>query len=474
MSLGLSTSNSSRIYQFLFGLGFLALSVNTVKGMMRGNTRNVRMFGALSIVIGIVLALDKYYWILCPLCWLFQIKIPGLPFDSTEIGCLSVAAVHFVRMGLGKEEAVHWNQKLLVSFPLFLWIAMVWAMRPAGLNMLGGSTMGGRFYFRIVVGYLALFALSTVQVGEKEARLLFRGLVAAALLQVFTSVLLPSLLQTGWDFGSENSSTHYVFLCFVPVYWIGFARYSLKDILQNVWRLFAMGIFGGFVLMSGKRSSTASMALIPIYRAFLTRKQWRLTIAVGVIAFMVLALGVAGDGTFYQIPRSTARALALVFPKYRRIYRMEGTRDTFREFMRNEAQRIIHDHPWIGRGGFRMDASETRWVNYRDIHFNGHLLAGAWHSAIYAYPADFGIPAFLFWLLFFGYSLQFLFKLAKRVRDGTYLSACVYYYGFCLLHSAVTAYTTGHSAMSTLGLCFQYGMILALENGLRRDNQELV
>ena len=119
-----------------------------------------------------------------------------------------------------------------------------------------------------------------------------------------------------------------------------------------------------------------------------------------------------------------------------------------------------------------MDHGETVWTNSRNSAFGGHALAGAWHSAVYAYPADFGIPALLFWLLFNIYALVFVTKLAWRVRDGTHQAACVYYYGFLLFHAATFAYTSGHSSMSTMQLCFEYGMALALANGVEDEEKQ--
>lgn len=465
------SGNSVKLYQAIFGLAFLAVCIRTVKGLMYGRMTNAKMTAAISLAVGLVLMLDKYYWIMAPVCWIMKIKIPGLPFDSWELGCLAVAAVHFIRVGLRREHAVRMNGRLLVTLPLLFWICLVWVLRPTGVNMLGSGSIGGRFYIKVACGYLAMFALSTVRLTHRDCKILFYTLLAAATFGVLSSFSLKGLAPLDDDSGVD-AATRYKFLCFLPLYEILFIRYSLREVIHVWWTFLSALILGFFVVYSGKRSATATLVFIPYYRALLTRKQLGTAVVASIVGVFVLFMGVGLDGTFYQVPRSMARGLAIVVPKYKRRYRLEGVQDTFRDHMRMEARAAIRKNPWIGRGGFRMDHGETVWTNSRNSAFGGHALAGAWHSAVYAYPADFGIPALLFWLLFNIYALVFVTKLGWRVRDGTHQAACVYYYGFLLFHAATFAYTSGHASMSTMQLCFEYGMVLALANGVEDEESQ--
>ena len=467
------SGNSVRLYQAIFGLAFLGICIRTIKGLMRGQLTNAKMVAAISLIVGLVLMLDKYYWIIAPVCWVLHIRIPGLPFDSQELGCLAVVAVHFIRVGMRREHAVRLNQHLLVSLPLLLWICFVWMLRPTGINMLGSGAIGGRFYIKIVIAYLAMFSLSTLRLTPRDCKILVYTLLVSAAFTVFVSFFRMGLLVPDASFNEEGGSK-YKFLCFLPLYELLFCRYSLRQVLHS-WRiLFASLICGFFIAYSGKRSATAAIVFIPYYRVLLSRKQLNTTIAVSVIGIFLIFLGVGLDGTFYEIPRSMARGLSMVFPKYRRMYHLQGARDKFREELRAGAKDVIRNHPWIGKGGYRMEHGEIVWIKSTGVSYAGHTLAGSWHSAFYAYPADFGIPALVFWLLFNIYALVYVLKLGRKVRDGTHQAACVYFYGFLLIHAATFAYTSGHSSLSTLDLCFQYGMVLALANGIEDEEAQLL
>lgn len=460
----------TRIYQVVFGLAFVCIAAFSVKSLALGAVSASKRIGVMAVLIGIVLGLDRRYWILCPAFAALGVAIPGLPFDSMEAGCLALIGVHLVRVALHVAPPIRLHVHFLICIPMFLWMAMIGVTHPVGLNMFGSSTIGGRFYFKVALGFVTLLFLSNFRFREQDAHLLFRVMVIGFVVVAPLRFLRPYMATDMAD-QIPNETTHYRFLFATPIYFLLFSRYSFKEILSSFWKFALTAICGICVLYSGKRSSSATLALLPFFRAFVLREQRRFTIGVAAAAFVALAFVVALDGHGFRLPVSMKRPLAMVFSKYRNKSGFEGIHDTFRENMRHEAMAIIRENPLFGRNGYRMSREETLWTvqGRTGGQYGGHLLAGAWHSAIFSYPADFGIPCFFFWLAFLIYVLVITIKLARASPRGSYHSVCSMYYTLTLLHLATFVYTTGHSSSTTFNMCLNYGMVLALWNGLDPD-----
>ena len=457
--------STTRIYQFIFGLAFLFICYGAVRGMMFGALTNAKQIGFLSLAVGVVLWLDRRYWLVLPLCQILNLNIPGLPFDSVELGCIAITGMHFIRTSLHRDPYVPWNRRIIVAFPLFFWICGIWAVNPVGMNILGSSTMGGRFYIKILLGFFAMISLSCIRLGELECKLLFRVLMAGALLSITLTLIRPSLFSTS-DVDPSQVGTRYYLLAFSGLYHLIWARFSIPKVFSSLRLLAITGLSALAIAASGKRSSTAGIALFPIYRAILTRQHLGLTAVMGVVAFLLLSMVVAMDGHYIQLPESPKRALSLVFPKYRQRGR-EGFHDPFRAMMAERAREVIRENPWVGRKGFRMDSQEMYWVvgMRRGKQYEGHTLAGAWHSAFWAFAADFGIPCLLFYLFFLWNGLKVSFHYSRKIPTDSFQSACCLYYSFLIIHDAVLIYTSGGSSSSSLKLMLQFGMLLAIANG---------
>ena len=87
-----------KIHQIVFGGLFFLIVLMGVRAMMSGGAGNLKMLAALSVSVGVVLALDKYYWVLGPLLFSSGLRMPGLPFDGKELGCILLIGVYFESM----------------------------------------------------------------------------------------------------------------------------------------------------------------------------------------------------------------------------------------------------------------------------------------------------------------------------------------------------------------------------------------
>ena len=471
--------SSTRISQFVFGLLFLFVAYSAVRTMMYGSTRSAKQVAFFAIVFAVVMWLDSLYWIILPLCMTLQVTIPGLPFNSTEFGCLALAGVHLVRTCLHRDPVVPLNRTILSAIPLMAWICLIWILNPAGMNVLSSfgvgemHSMGGRFYLKIVFSFVALCCLSTVRLGEHGCKLLFRVIIIGALLSIALLFFSPEMARTA-DETTERVSRYHL-LAFSGLYSVLWSRYSLKDILSSL-KLALMALTTALATAaSGKRSVTASMALIPIYRALLTRKQRWLTVVVGLVAFILLSFAVSLDGVGgFTIPRSARRSLSMIYPKYRG-KGIEGLHDTFRTEVHAYAKELIRQHPWVGRRGFRMDMDTSVWMFGMGFGgpYAGHAFSGNWHGAFWAYAADFGIPCLLFYLFFVWRSLVFTFRYAKEMPIGTARCTCFLFYGMQLLHTSVIMFTSGHSSLTTEQCMLNFGMLVAITNGIESEKTAL-
>ena len=78
--------NSVKIHQIVFGGLLFFAAILAVRAMVFGASTNVSFLAVGTIAIAIILAVDKYYWIFCPLLTFLPVSIPGRPFNSGELG----------------------------------------------------------------------------------------------------------------------------------------------------------------------------------------------------------------------------------------------------------------------------------------------------------------------------------------------------------------------------------------------------
>jgi hypothetical protein len=464
----------AKILQIGFVVVFLAAVVYGVRGMMFGSRSVIGLVGFCALGAAAVFMLDNKFWLACPALSVLGFQLPGLPFNGSELGCLLVSAVYFVRVAIRRDRPPAFNRDLLVFFPLVLWIFAIFCSKPTGLVIFGSQTIGGRFYFEILIGVIALVALSAQRIDESGARILFYVLLASLTVSLVKGVLIPT--ETAEDavslLGAEPEvHSRYALIGCVYVYTLLFSRYSLSQVMHSASKVVLFCILGMLTIYSGKRRAFGTLALVPLFRTILTKRDRFLTMAMAVLAAFFLCLAAMGDGRYYDLPWSAKRALAVVFPKYKE-RTTGGLQDYFREQMREQARVVIRENPWFGRRGFSMRLDEIQWIKFGGGLTNlyaGHAYSGNWHSTWYAYAADFGLPCVLFFAVFFLYVLRYAWIGSREVVAGTFLPACCLYYSLSLFVSAAFSYTSGHSAKTMLSTCIMYGMLLAIVRGYRES-----
>lgn len=466
-----------KIHQILFGGLFFLLVLAGVKGMMSGGPGSLKQLGAMTVFLGTVLALDRYYWILFVCLSGFAINIPGLPFDGSELGCIVLISVYFIRQAMHKEQPIRLTADLLVAFPVFTWIVFVWMINPTGMAILGSSSIGARFYFKIVLGFISLHVLSAIRLHEQDCKILFRLLMISALYSAASTVFREKMGGISMDDGLwDQDKSHYEFLGAVMIYVLIFSRYSLSEILRSVSKTAFILICAVLTIYSGKRRGLGTLLLVPVLRSWLTRKDKLITAGVGAVVFFLMCFIISGNDVFYELPHSAKRSLAIFVPAFA-TQTSGGTKDLFRETVRQRGREVIRESPWVGRKGFAMDRSETSWIvsgGALDDFSEEHAFSGNWHSTWYAFAADFGIPCAIFWGVFMLYALTIGFKTVRSIPPWTYAGACSLYYVMSIYLDTLFSYTSGHSSLTAMGEWLIFGMVLAIRNGAREARYEPV
>lgn len=456
-----------------FVSAFIGAVLLAVKSMMFGSLSKAGIVVALFIGLAAILLLDNRYWLLLPILSFANLSIPGLPFTGTELGCLTITAVHAVRLVLRRDSQRVRSFRIFVTFPLLFWMAFIFLLNPVGLAMFGSHTIGGRFYFDIVVGFSAFLSLASLCIDEKDARLLFYATLLSLLFAVTRDVVFPRpdpdalvFSNTGLE---QEVSARYAFITCSAVFMLLFAKWSIRDVMVSPIRMSVLVLLALLTIYSGKRQAFGAIVLVPFFRMILKRKDVILTCAMGMLASMVLALAVIGDGVWFSLPLSAKRVVAVVAPRYEE-ETAGGIHDLFRQRMRKHAYAVIRENPYLGRRGFAMDLEDTRWLNFGGGYsslFAGHAYAGNWHSMWLAYACDFGFPGLFFAIFLWVYLFRFILHGNRLVARGVFLPACFLFFSYQLLVALAFSWVSGHASHSTCDTWIRYGMLLALFNGYR-------
>ena len=462
-------SLQTKFHQFVFGGLLVALALYCVRGVSSGATGTFRMVVGLIVFVGIVLALDRRYWILFFVFSNFNIKLPGLPFNGTELAWVSIVPIHWMRIAFHREASAKLNREFFAALPFILWVLFTFCLNPVGMNILGSNSMGGRFYFQIFFSFLAFVAVSSLEFNEKDAKLVFWTLVICSALSAFRAVFRHEIATA--SNGYVESSSAYFLIPFTQLYVLCCSRWSLSSVFKKPHRLLVVFCTAMLSLVSGKRQMLGRVFLCPVFRCFVTKKDFLFVTFLGVLGALFVFAAVAGDGAFYTMPPGLRRSLAVLVPSYRRRSDDGGVADLFRREIRREAYALIRDKPWMGRKGFAMDREETVWQNFggtQSSHvYEGHASAGNWHNLYLAYACDFGIPGFVFAMILLLCSVRYALAACRIVNTGGYCQVCCLFFAFEIIDIAVFGWVNGHSAISTYSIFGNFGPLIALVNGFK-------
>ena len=449
-----------RIHQIVFGLGLLLVGLSTVQGLMYGSRSNIMLLASVIIGTTVVLALGKRYWILFPLLTASGFKVPGLPFDAAELGCIAVIGAYFVRTSVRRDETIRHPSIALVALPFIVWVLIVWMQKPTGMNIFGSETIGGRRYFQIILAFLVLNVLSRIRFTEKDCKIVFWGIFLFATMNILVGRLTSHSFLTG---GSEGESlTAYVLDSAVTPCLLLLCLYPLRQFLSVSWKSVIVMVFALGVIASGRRTNFGKMLIMPFILVMLRRRETMLTAACAIAGTAVLALVVQGQGRLYELPVPAQRALSTLLPgKWDRRLAGYGKKDPFRAEMIAAAKRQIRSSPWFGTGGYAIDRRELIWAAQasKEIHA-GHIVGRNWHNKWYGMAADFGIPLSLAWGLFAVTAALYTLRHTRQTWRGGYVNALLLYYASFMFNDLIFAF--GDAANSPFYQWPCFAMVIGL------------
>ena len=459
-----------KIHQIVFGGLFVLLVLMGVRGMMGGGTSNLKILASVTLSVAVLLGMDKHYWLLCPFFFATDLAIPGFKFNGREIACISLIGTYFVRNALHRNPVVSFNYASLFGAPYFIWICFIWLLNPTGMHMFGSETIGGRFYFLLCLGFVALLTLSKIRLDESDCKKLFYvtlfGYVASTVMGTLESFSFGSLLL---------KPTHYNFITMSYVFVLLICRHHLDGLLSMSWRPFVTGLVLSLGVYSGHRTSFGRMAVAPLAFAFTTGRTRFQTVMLYACFALLLGFVVSGQGYMYELPFSVQRALSFLPAKWDSRFKEYGFQDVFREEMRVRARDAVRESPWTGGKGFTINLSELSWVNQGyglGSSFTGHALARNWHNVWIGMAADFGLPASILWGLFWFCVHWMGMTRLKKLKYGTWAHTCYMFFFIMIIYSFLKSFTDGgHSARTPFESYIWFGFMLAILNGVKQTTQ---
>lgn len=456
----------TKIYQFLFGTILFALVLNGVKSLCYGQQANLKMKAALIIWTGIALALDRNYWLLYPLFASLPFRIPNIPFSSTELACISVVAMSFVRSAQHRDSfSFNSSKQVFWAAPYYLWTCVIFAMNPVGLYFFGSHLIGGRNYLWLFLGFVTLLTFSQLELREGELKKLFWIQI------VFVFIRIIKALNGAADIDDVGSlATRYYLLPFATLGTMIFCRYDLQKIMTSPILFSLASICSLATVLSGKRSVTGALLITPVLTAMF-RKRYGFTLKCGVVFAFLLLFILAGQGHFYNLPPSVQRGLSFLPAKWDSRFKRMGFKDDFRHALQNRAKDIIRENPFFGRKGLGFDPNE--WavaisaIDADETTAEGHAISGNWHNKFYGMWADFGVVAPFSWYFFMIAVVRWVWKRRAWFLDESYSSTYFRIWSVSMVVTLISTY--GQSAKTPFETWPIFGMLLALWNGKRAE-----
>ena len=462
-----SSVSSVRIYQTIFSLILLGVMWSVVRSMMFGVGFSVKMLIAAIIGVAIILALDDKYWVLSVFLFGFYDQLPTIKFTGAELGSLILVGTFFVRRTMHRDNAVP-GKKLLVysAVPFMIWMCIVWANNPTGMQILGSSAMGGRFYFKVILAFLAMLCLSSMRFVERDCRILCWSIALGYCMFVFRAYLFGGGMDV---FGAGGSHYQFIRLSFVVPFFL--CRFSAPELLTCRWPLIGFLCCFGLSFYSGNRTAAARPVLVGLLAPFFLRRDQTKTIGLFLCAAMVLAVVVAGQGRAWHLPFAIQRPLSFLPGKWDRRLERYGLNDDFRAELRYWARQHIRESPWFGDGGFSLNAENMRWATFHRRGFSqdiaGHVLARNWHNVWLGMAADFGIPLSVAWGLFMAILLVDGYHGARRLPSHSwYETIYLYCYLLIIVEFFNSFFNGGHTSLTAQQYFLWAGLMTAVKNGL--------
>ena len=361
--------------------------------------------------------------------------------------------------------------------------------RGVGFRTMGGSQMGGRFYFQQLTCAIFPLLFMMVRLKEDQIRKLFIIQCVLSATWVISDLIFtnaPGLfnilffLEVPGDarnFEMERMKmgiNRYQSLAFISTafLWLLLIKNRLVDFLsaKSTWLIPASMVIIGAGLLSGHRYTVVIIAFTLVFVVFAQRL---ITMRNAMMGTLVLALGLTiSYGFAERMPLAAQRALS-VLPgiTVHRDARLDGlsTMET-RRILREEGFKMIPQYLWLGRG-FGQSGFGDHSLKWDPTAITYHINQGRFYNGFIGLMVNTGLLGTCFMLLFLltgtVVAMKIIFHIRKHgVEDEFSRMSCIV---ACLWMANVVAFIALHGdseyAMKTFSL--QAGLLVACQYMLR-------
>lgn len=465
-----------RIQRLAFGSAFLFFAFYILRRGLSGATLWLSLGGLLLITGFIFIVLKDRYWIIIPVAMmsgLTALSIFGRNIRVVEMAVIFSFAFFLMHAALSRQNILHINPS--ISWPVFLhmlWVAAIYAINPVGLAILGSEAIGARFYFLILLGFLAFVVLSMQKVSERDARLIivFALLTSAfAPIQRYTASVQSSMALDGEAFYTWHQSLRIPASLLLSYLLVRYRRFTPVTFV-------VYGLVLAIVLLSGKRAALVIALIYPALAALVLHRNmnavvFRTCAILAIIVFLIVAGGIAKS-----MPLVAQRALAIIPGPIALDSRFDTmNEDRFRQGLYALAYEEIRRNPFLGRRGYAMRLDESFHLYLSTLGsrnpFYGHGYSSNWHSTWIGLWVDFGLPAVIFYAAFCIVMLRTALRIYHRLPPNSFLRVLVGMIVLRFIGHLITSYTGGHSALVPLYQWWGLGLLIAVERGFKQSNR---
>jgi len=440
---------------------------------------------ALTALAG-VLALGSKYWLLIPIA--FSFNLPAIPFggrafELPEIAILLCTSVFACRYALHKGNLFLFRPAHAGVILYTVWAGIIFKLHPVGLLVMGSSSGGARFYFKIALAFASFLIVANQKVTDRDAkwiiRLLLIGSITSMIINIIQYRFSPPPVNPDPNANVEEYYTWHQTMSGPAVLFMLWlvSRYKTKEIFSfaKPWApfLFILCIVLGAI--SGKRAGFATVLMTPLIAAIL-RKEYSYVFCGGILAAILIAVLTFGQGTLFRLPLQAQRSLSYLPGKWawQVQSQFQSGIDPFRKELRDLAWKNIKQHPLVGQG-YALNVHEIWGIaSRRDLNMFTVLslaLGSSWHNTWLGIWSDLGLPAVLFWAMFWIQSVTIGHQVYRKTLHGSVYRTLAMMILLYFIEDILRSWTSGHSATDPFTRWWMYGVILSIAAGLKHQSQ---
>lgn len=466
----------------------LALIATLLIGSAIGHGQFIQVYLLLFILAtaGTVLTLGSKYWLLIPISFSFNlpaIPVGGRAFELPELTIIGCSVVFALRYVLQRRAARIFRPAHAGVLLYAAWAFLIFLLHPIGLAVMGSSTVGARFYFKIALALASVLIISNQRISERDAKWIIRLLLIGSIISMAVGIAQYKIFGSIYTDPNAQTEEYYTWHqeLALPAIWIMIwlvARYKAKEIFSfdKLWVLALVILCLAVAAISGKRAAFASVLLAPFIAAVL-RKEYFYVLIGAILAVVLISVLTFGQGDFFKLPLQAQRTLSYLPGKWDLEVRAEFQNglDPFRKEMRALAWDNIEKHPLVGQG-YSVNINELWGIaGTGDLHMFTLLtlaLGSSWHNTWLGIWADFGFPAILFWAIFWIQVLVIGSRLYRRTLPNSHTRTLTLMLLFWFIVLICRSWTSGHSATNAFSTWWMFGVLVALYGAVADEETE--